>query len=202
MRVATIISILALVAMGCKSEKPLPLPEPVVDTLDVVEDSFDVSYEAQTIELNFATNVEYSFEVGAEWITLVESRSVESYKVCFTIAENLSRDERSSYIKIDAGDVEAKIPVLQRGAPERMTLKLTHTDATLAMPMWYGDAVSGRVEWGDGSSDSYAEGLEHDYASDGSISYDALFDMCGAEGFHIPAIGDISDIEIAVELIL
>ncbi len=200
MRVATILSILALVAMGCKSDKPLP--EPVIDSLDVVEDDFELSYEAQVITLNFATNVEYSFEVGAEWITLAESRSDVNYEVCFIVAENTSRDERSSYIKITAGEVEAIIPVVQQGAPARMTLKLTHTNATLATPVWYGNDVNGRVEWGDGSSDSYAEGIEHDYSSDGSTANEALFDMRGAEGFHIPAIGDISDIEIAVELVL
>ena len=200
MRVATILSILALVAVGCKSEKPLP--EPVIDSLDVVEDDFELSYEAQTITLKFATNAEYSFELGAEWISLVDTRSTENYEVCFAIDENKSRDERSSYIKVLAGDVEAIIPVIQRGAPERMTLKLTHSDSTLAMPLWYGNDVSGRVEWGDGSSDSYADDIEHDYSSDGSTAHEALFDMRGAEGFHIPAIGGISDIEIAVELTL
>lgn len=200
MRVATILSLLALVAVGCKSEKPLP--EPVIDSLDVVEDDFELSYEAQTITLKFATNAEYSFELGAEWISLVDTRSTENYEVCFAIDENKSRDERSSYIKVLAGDVEAIIPVIQRGAPERMTLKLTHSDSTLAMPLWYGNDVSGRVEWGDGSSDSYADDIEHDYSSDGSTAHEALFDMRGAEGFHIPAIGGISDIEIAVELTL
>lgn len=199
MRVATILSLMALVAVGCKSEKPLP--EPVIDSLDVVEDNFELSYEAQVITLNFATNAEYSFELGAEWITLAESRSDVNYEVCFAVAENTSRDERSSYIKVLAGDAEAIIPVIQRGAPERMTLKLTHTNATLATPVWYGNDVSGRVEWGDGSSDSYADDIEHDYSSNGSTAHETLFDMRGAEGFHIPAVRDISDIEIAVELI-
>lgn len=199
MRVATILSLLALVAVGCKSEKPLP--ELVIDSLDVVEDDFELSYEAQVITLNFATNAEYSFELGAEWITLAESRSDVNYGVCFAVAENTSSDERSSYIKVLAGDAEAIIPVIQRGAPERMTLKLTHTNATLATPVWYGNEVSGRVKWGDGSCDSYAEGIEHDYSFDGSTAHEALFDMRGAEGFHILSIGDISDIEIAVEFI-
>lgn len=200
MRVAVILYILALIATGCKEEKPLPAPVP--DSLEVVDDSIEVNYEAQTITLNFATNREYSFEVGAEWITPVESRSVESYELSFAIAENVSPNDRSSFVKIVAGGVESHVSIIQRGAPERMTLKLTHSDANLAAPMWHGEDVTGRVEWGDGESDKYAEGISHAYASEGATAYEALFDMRGAEGFRIPVIGEISHIEIGVELAL
>jgi hypothetical protein len=85
-------------------------------------------------------------------------------------------------------------------APDRLLLKLTHQNKTLSSPLWYGDDITGRVEWGDGEECRYVEGVYHDYTSD--VVHEALFDMRGADGFHIESIEEITDIEISVDLSL
>lgn len=196
MRRVTILLIMVLLAFGCKREKPLPAPE--VDMLEVENDRFDLNYEAQTITINFAANVETTIDIEADWIERVDSRGMESHELVFVIAENDTSERRISFITITAGSEEHIITIVQQAAPERMVLKLTHDNDTLSTPLWYGDDVTGRVEWGDGESCRYDEGVYHEYGST-DVTHEALFDMRGAEGFHISSIDEITDIEISVE---
>jgi hypothetical protein len=198
MRRATILLILMLLAIACKHGKPFF--EPIVDILEVESDSFELNYEEQTITLAFSANVEVNIDVDADWIERVDSRGMESHEVSFMVAENDTAEKRKASITITAGSEEHIVTIVQMAAPDRMLLKLTHQNDTLSSPLWYGDDVTGRVEWGDGEECRYVEGVYHDYTSD--VMHEALFDMRGADGFHIESIEEITDIEISVDLSL
>lgn len=77
-RISYIIVTLILLA-GCKRQQPLP--EPVIDEIAMSKDNYKLDYKEQTLTLEFETNAEYRFEIGADWITLIDadSRSLESY---------------------------------------------------------------------------------------------------------------------------
>lgn len=199
MKRATILLILMLLAIACKHGKPLL--EPIVDILEVESDRFELNYEEQTITLAFSANVEVNIDVDADWIERVDSRGMENHEVSFMVAENDTAEKRIAFITITAGSEERIITIVQQPAPERMVLKLTHQNETLYTPLWYGADVSGSVEWGDGEECRYDEGVYHDYTSAGA-THEAIFDMRGAEGFHISSIDEISNIEISVELSL
>lgn len=184
--------------VGCHKPAPTPTPEP--DQLELVAKMYELSYEAQTLELKFDTNAEYSFELSADWIKLEEgsrSQGMKSYTVRFAVEENTSKKERVAYILILAGEAEQTITIVQGAMPERMTLQLDHTNATLSSPKWRGDAVTGSISWGDGTEQSYAQGASHSFSG---AKQRTIFDMRGATGFKIEHIDNIDNIEIGVEL--
>ena len=192
-----ILAVLVFV-VGCHKPAPTPTPEP--DQLELVAKMYGLSYEAQTLELKFDTNAEYSFELSAEWIKLEEgsrSQGMKSYTVRFAVEENTSKKERVAYILILAGEAQQTITVVQGAMPERMTLKLSHANTTLKSPIWRGDAVTGNISWGDGTEQSYVEGVSHSFSG---AKQRTIFDMRGATGFRIESIDNIDNIEIGIEL--
>lgn len=193
-RISYLIIALILLA-GCKRQQPLP--EPVIDEITMDKDEYMLDYKEQVLTLEFATNAEYSFEIGADWITIVEadSRSLVSHSQSFAIAENTTQDERSTYIKIVAGEVEYTVTVTQGAKPEVFNLTIKHSAKYLDSPVWSGENVAGEVEWGDGCKDTYSEGISHDYTSEGK--YSATFEMTSVDGFEIKRLGDIEHLGIA-----
>lgn len=189
---------LLLFVVGC--HKPAPTPTPEADAIETTVKRYELSYEAQTMELKFDTNAEYSFEFSAEWIKLEEgsrSQGMKSYTVRFAVEENTSKKERVAYILILAGEAEQTITIVQGAMPERMTLQLDHSNATLSSPKWRGDAVTGSISWGDGTEQSYAQDASHSFSG---AKQRTIFDMRGATGFKIEHIDNIDNIEIGVEL--
>lgn len=187
-----------LFVVGC--HKPAPTPTPEADAIETTVKRYELSYEAQTMELKFDTNAEYSFELSAEWIKLEEgsrSQGMKSYTVRFAVEENTSKKERVAYILILAGEAEQTITIVQSAMPERMTLQLDHSNTTLSSPKWRGDTVTGSISWGDGTEQSYAQGASHSFSG---AKQRTIFDMRGATGFKIEHIDNIDNIEIGVEL--
>lgn len=187
-----------LFVVGC--HKPAPTPTPEADAIETTVKRYELSYEAQTMELKFDTNAEYSFELSAEWIKLEEgsrSQGMKSYTVRFAVEENTSKKERVAYILILAGEAEQTITIVQGAMPERMTLQLDHSNTTLSSPKWRGDAVTGSISWGDGTEQSYAQDASHSFSG---AKQRTIFDMRGATGFKIEHIDNIDNIEIGVEL--
>lgn len=192
------ILVLLLFVVGC--HKPAPTPTPEADAIETTVKRYELSYEAQTMELKFDTNAEYSFELSAEWIKLEEgsrSQGMKSYTVRFAVEENTSKKERVAYILILAGEAEQTITIVQGTMPERMTLQLDHSNTTLSSPKWRGDAVTGSISWGDGTEQSYAQDASHSFSG---AKQRTIFDMRGATGFKIEHIDNIDNIEIGVEL--
>ena len=184
--------------VGCHKPAPTPTPEP--DKLELVAKRYELSYEAQTLELKFDTNAEYSFELSAEWIKPEDgsrSKGMKSYTARFAVEENTSKKERVAYILILADEAQQTITVVQGAMPERMTLQLDHTNTKLLSPTWRGKVVTGNISWGDGAEQSYAEGASHSFSGS---EHKTLFDMRGATGFKIEQIDNIDNIEIGVEL--
>ena len=91
-------------------------------------------------------------------------------------------------------DGEIVISVSSPAKQPRMELVVGHSGATLGSPQWVGSNISGTIDWGDGSSEKYDEGIKHSY--DGQGEYNALFDMSGPIGFKIGQLGEIDSIEI------
>lgn len=181
--------------VGC--HKPTPSPE--ADRVESVATKYELSYEAQTIELKFDTNAEYSFEISDSWITHVEgsrSQSMKSYTARFMVEENVAKQERVAYIHILAGEAQHTVTIVQGAMPECMTLQLNHKNTKLTSPTWRGDVVTGNISWGDGTEQSYVEGASHGFSG---AEQQTTFDMRGATGFKIERLDEITAIEIGVE---
>ena len=68
---------------------------------------YDVSNDAQTIEVEVKANVEYEYTIAEDakdWITVSETKALVSSKVKFDIAANESYDERESVITFKQKD--------------------------------------------------------------------------------------------------
>lgn len=92
-------------------------------------------------------------------------------------------------------DGEIVISVSSPAEQPRMELVVGHSGATLLSPQWVGSNISGTIDWGDGSSEKYDEGVKHSYEAEGE--YKASFDMIGPTGFKIEQLGEISSIAIS-----
>lgn len=92
-------------------------------------------------------------------------------------------------------DGEIVISVSSPAKQPRMELIVGHSGATLGSPQWVGSNISGTIDWGDGSSEKYDEGVKHSYEAEGE--YKASFDMIGPTGFKIGQLGEISSIAIS-----
>ena len=88
------------------------------DELFVDPASFDLSPEAQIIEVDILKNVDYSVsidEAGKEWITPIGTKSLSTGKASFNIDANTSSDNRQGKItfKQDGGNLSRTVIVHQ-----------------------------------------------------------------------------------------
>lgn len=159
---------------------------------------YTVSHKEQSFEIEMSSNTEFEVDIECtgEWIKLAESRALKSYTLTFDIAENNTDAERKALITIEGGGTKQEILVTQSSMPtsNSIRLQLTHTESQLTSPMWYGIDIAGSVSWGDGSTDTWSEEIEHVYADE--MQKSTLFDMEGVLSFTIAELGSIDAIEI------
>lgn len=167
----------------------------VADTELVVDRSeFVLDYTAQSVEVEVRCNREYEVDVCVDWIVATVAENGE--RVVLQVAENITAEPRSTEVPIIAGDTLCCLTIQQGVKPELMTLLLEHSSATLRSPAWGGDDVTGVVDWGDGTTEEYSEGISHHYSDAQKRS--AQFTMEGATSFHIEQIGNIESVILAL----
>ncbi len=196
-RVLFIAVALLMVVAGCKNRGNEVVPPQT--TLEVGATEMSVSCEAQKAQFEVVCNEEFDVEIEAEWLRLYNIREKEGAKiVVVSIEANDTAEARSAEIVIVAGELRHAVTITQSGAvATSMEVTIGHSNQHMSSPMWGGEAVSGTINWGDGSVEAYAEGATHDYAD--AESHTAVFTMSGTSSFEIEAIGDMESLTIAVE---
>lgn len=89
-----------------------------VNGLVISQDSYDVSNEAQSIEVEVKANVEYEYAIAEdakEWITAAGTKALESSKIKFDIAANESYEKREGIITFSYLDYSCKVVISQFG---------------------------------------------------------------------------------------
>ena len=196
-RVLYIAVVLLMVAVGCKNRGNEVVPPQT--TLEVGATEMSVSCEAQKAQFEVVCNEEFDVEIEAEWLRLYNIREEEGAKiVVVSIEANDTAEERSAEVVVVAGELRHAVTITQSGAVvTSMEVTIGHSNQHMSSPKWGGEAVSGTINWGDGSVEAYAEGATHDYAD--AESHTAVFTMSGTSSFEIEAIGDMESLMIAVE---
>lgn len=196
-RVLFIAVALLMVVAGCKNRGNEVVPPQT--TLEVGATEISVSCEAQKAQFEVVCNEAFDVEIEAEWLRLYNIREEEGAKiVVVSIEANDTAEARSAEIVIVAGELRHVVTITQSGAvATSMEVTIGHSNQHMSSPKWGGEAVSGTINWGDGSVEAYAEGATHDYAN--SESHTAVFTMSGTSSFEIEAIGDMESLTIAVE---
>lgn len=186
-----------MVVAGCKNRGNEVVPPRT--TLEVGATEMSVSCEAQKAQFEVVCNEAFDVEIEAEWLRLYNIREEEGAKiVVVSIEENETSEARSAEVVIVAGELRHVVTITQSGAVvTSMEVTIGHSNQHMSSPKWGGEAVSGTINWGDGSVEAYAEGATHDYAD--AESHTAVFTMSGTSSFEIEAIGDMESLTIAVE---
>lgn len=196
-RVLFIAVALLVVVAGCKNRGNEVVPPQT--TLEVETAEVNISYEAQKAQFEVVCNEAFDVEIEAEWLRLYNIREEEGAKiVVVSIEANDTAEARSAEVVIVAGELSHVVAITQSGVvATSMEVAIGHSNQHISSPKWGGEAVSGTINWGDGSVEAYAEGATHDYAD--AESHIAVFTMSGTSSFEIEAIGDMESLTIAVE---
>ena len=197
MRRLLIIAVALIVCVGChnldkevdKQPDNLPQTELQVDKSELILD-----YTAQSIDITIIANQPFSVEVDVAWITYTVAESGD--RVVLSVEENRSSEPRMAEVVITAGDLSHTIMVEQGVKPETMKLTIGHTASTLDSPTWGGSGIRGTIDWGDGTTEEYQDGISHDYVDNQRRS--AQFTMEGATTFCIERVGEIESITISL----
>ena len=192
-----------IVCVGCKQlNKQIDnQPDNIVDNEGdradelVVEGSeFVLDYMAQSVEIRVVCNREFEVDICVDWISYTIADSGDC--VTLQVAENSDAEPRSAEVVILAGDQICSVTIQQGVKPELMELSLEHSSAHLDSPAWDGYDIKGSVDWGDGTTEEYRDGISHNYSD--AQKRNAQFRMEGATSFHIESIGEIESITLAI----
>jgi hypothetical protein len=178
-------------AIGCKESN---IDERVEQpTLNVDVESLELSYREQKVEIAVESSEEIDVAEQVLWINI---NGVDKGKVKLSILKNDTEKAREADVIITAGELSHTVHIIQLAKGEVFSLVLGHSSEILDSPKWGGDNVSGRVDWGDGTSEEYVEGVSHEYTADDK--HTATFDMEGATSFEIERVGEIESVEITL----
>lgn len=191
-----IVAALLVVAVGCKNRSNEVVAPSTTLEIDTTEIS--IGYEAQRVEIEVLCNEEFDVKEEVFWLAVGNVREGDRSVVVLNVLENDTAEARSADVVIVAGKETRTVTITQSGkVAVSMEVVIGHRNTSMVSPKWGGEAVSGSINWGDGTAEVYAEGATHDYA-DGE-SYTATFTMSGATSFEIEKIGDMESLTIAVD---
>ncbi len=98
--------------------------------LIVPKKSYDISKEAQTLEIEVNSNIQYMTSIASnskEWISLIDTKGLVSKKIVFSIEANDSYEERigSIEIKQNGGDLSQTI-FIKQACTSYLEIEKTH----------------------------------------------------------------------------
>lgn len=167
------------------------------NALIVAQNSYEVDYKGEQLCFELNTNVKYDIEFSEAWLTLGDTRALESYDIVVDVATNNSTSAREAEIVITGGKLTQRISVAQAASPDIIRLTIEHNELTLYSPLWYGDDVQGSVVWDDGlAAEPWKEGTSYEYDSLTNDTRKATFSMENTTSFTIEQIGNIHSITI------
>lgn len=188
---------IAAVCAGCQflDVEPAPSVDSFAEAeLRVDKSEFTLDYTAHSVEVEVYANLPYDVVVDVDWVGYEVSDECD--RVLFHISENRGSEPRMAEVVITAGDLSHTIIVEQGVKPETMKLTIGHTASTLDSPTWGGRDIRGTIDWGDGITEEYQDGISHDYVDNQRRS--AQFTMEGATTFCIERVGEIESVTISL----
>lgn len=136
-------------------------------TLD--NDSFLVGKEASQVTVNITTNVDLNIEIPEDAVGWLKGAVNEDRtQIVFDVTENTAAGPRFAVVTLSGKEdpISATLTITQRG--DDQMLSFTHTNRTVTIPTVSGPEVSGTVDWGDKTTEAYAENMTHKYSKNGT----------------------------------
>lgn len=139
------------------------------DMLVIVDESAaTISAEAQTVEIQISTNVDYTATVNppVDWLKIISTKGLNVGRMTISVEANDSFAAREAIIEFGGG-VGELMPLLitQEGHPQ--VFRVVHTLDTYKAPVVFGFGANGTINWGDGETGTYSSNLVHTYTKPG-----------------------------------
>lgn len=124
--------------------------------------------EAQTVEIEVNTNVDFETEVSSSdsWLKVLGTKGMRASTVILSLEENQEYSAREATLKFTCNEVPvSEIYVKQSGIPQSFVV--VHELPSFNAPDLFGFGMTATIFWGDGFSEAYDTDITHEYASDG-----------------------------------
>lgn len=180
--------------------------------------SYEISDAAATIEIPVSTNMNYTVECDAQWLTFVQTRAPHTETLVFEAELNTGEEDRNAVITITGatGDI-VTISVLQRGCPplkESYEIGEFYERQGIVGIVWHSDENYVKVlaldeksyiefsphstanSWADSRTDGYAN-LKAILGNEWSdINFFTAHNWCHSkgDGWYLPAVEEMAEI--------
>lgn len=134
---------------------------------------YHVPAEGGLLEIGLQSNISYTATVqysAQEWLSVQEEAGtrVLTPSVCrVQVGEHSGRNIREGTVTFTPADASVKADpcvVTISQFPPKSVLLVEHTAATMAVPRFDGNTFTCLIDWGDGVTDIWKEGLVHSFA--------------------------------------
>jgi len=85
------------------------------DAIIVARKEYNLTSEAQELDFDIQSNIDFTVEVSGDWINEVQTRGLSTQKLHFNIEENTKDESREAFIKFQANQIEQIIKIKQNG---------------------------------------------------------------------------------------
>ena len=167
------------------------------DAIFVAQDEYVISASTTDLVFNVNTNVDFEINTSVNWIKEKRgiSRALEVMPVKLSVDKNVSLLPREGYIYISSGDIQQTIKIIQNGRIDYGKLRITHVNPQFQIPHFIGNNIIGNINWGDGQTDEYIEGVEHSYND--SSKHTVTIECWGAKEIHFLDIKGILEVDLS-----
>lgn len=167
------------------------------DAIFVAQDEYVISASTTELVFDVNTNVDFEINTSVNWIKEKRgiSRSLEVVPLKFSVDENVSLLPRDGYIYISFGDIQQTIKIIQDGRIDSGRLRITHVNSQFQIPHFIGNNIIGNINWGDGQTDEYKEGVEHSYND--SSKHTVTIECWGAKEVQVFDIKGVYEIDLS-----
>lgn len=171
-----------------------------VNAIIIAKDEYNVEYTGDTLNFLVSTNTNLEISSDVSWIQQIdveETKGLEEIPLSFAISRNTSMNERTGIITLSAEGVSQTIKIIQGGNTDVMNITFTHNAQSMTSPTVFGEDVSGTIDWGNSTEESYEKYLTHKY--DDTSSKNVSINVVNATGVKFNSIKSISSIDITIK---
>lgn len=166
------------------------------DTIIISEHVMYVPAEGGNIAVEVMSNISYGYRIAedVDWISEVATKSLSETLYTFHVESNPGYDRREACIIFESEDgISDEVKVIQETSNK--VLRICHDRDFFTLPVFGGQDISGKVDWGDGVLEQYGISSGHDY--DNLRWKYVTVSLSDAESFRIENLDGISVIDIS-----
>lgn len=185
-------------AIAAVTQEFVPATELQRDTLIIGNDIIEKTANRQKFEIGIRSNIAFDATTSDDWITIgtENTKVTTNTNLQITLEDHHGFEPRRSTINVESDKISRKIQIIQHPWPQRWQISILHNESKLESPLFNGNYVGGTVDWGDGSSGVFKEGVPYSYSNNSEKS--TTFNMHGTKinSIKFPAISSIKSIKI------